>query len=322
MSICINKKIKMIGQSAKFQEILRTAGLVAMTDVPVLISGEIGTGKKQLALSIHQQSNRCQRPFVSVNCSSLSKENIEATLFGSIKTELTEKVQGYIFQARLGTLLLKNIEVLPESLQTKLLHFIETGDVYATGSTKSKKYDVRLIVTTQKNLKDEMLVGNFHSDLYYRLNVVPIELPSLEERKGDINLLMDYFFRQFVAEQHRPMPVFSKATIAQINRYNWIGNIRELHSFCERMFILFSGKQVEITNLPEEIRLYKASCSTSKNSQSFFLPETGIRLDEVEVDLIRQALQNTNGNKSRAARLLGLTRDTFLYRLKKYSISA
>jgi DNA-binding NtrC family response regulator len=117
------------------------------------------------------------------------------------------------------------------------------------------------------------------------------------------------------------MPSFTKAAITQINRYNWVGNVRELQNFCERMFILFSGKQVELTNLPEDIRLFKSSRSTDSSKYPFSLPESGIKLDDVEVDLIRQALENTNGNKSRAARLLGLTRDTFLYRLKKYSIS-
>jgi DNA-binding NtrC family response regulator len=319
--MALNKNIKMIGLSTKFQEVIRTAELVAMTEVPVLITGGLGTGKKHLALNIHQQSNRKQQAFISVNCASLPIENMDALLFGSKQTELTEKVQGYLSQARTGTLFLDNIENLPEPLQIKLLQFIETGKVLLKGGTSFKKHDVRLIISTQKNLAEEVKVGRFHSDLYYRLNVIPIYLPRLKEREGDINLLMDYFFRQFVAEQHQPMPSFSKAAVRQINRYNWAGNVRELHSFCERMFILFSGKQVEITNLPEEIRLYQSSAFKGVSHQPFSLPESGIKLDEVEVDLIRQALHNTNGNKSRAARLLGLSRDTFLYRLKKYAIS-
>ena len=285
---------KIIGQSPKLQEVLRTADLVAGTDVPVLISGDTGTGKDLFAKRIHQLSSRRQRPFVKVNCATES----QSLLIDDIK-------KGVIGKARSGTLFLDEITALSDSLQLKLLQFLETDN-----------QDVRLIVSTQKNLFDEVNAGNFRAELFYRLNVIPVELPALKEREGDVELLMDYFMRRFVAEQHQAMPSFSKSAFKKINQYDWSGNVRELHNFCERMFILFSGREVDVTNLPHEFGQYSAN-----PANPFVLPLTGVNLEMVEVDLIQQALQSSAGNKSRAARLLGLSRDTFLYRLKKYSIN-
>jgi len=316
----IKENIKVIGESTGFQEVLRTVELVAVTDIPVLLSGETGTGKKRLAQYIHQESRRHTRSFISVNCAALPEDLAEAMLFGHKELETNEKSLGYIAKACSGSLFLDNISTLTKGLQVKLLHFIETCEVQAVGDKTTRKYDVRLIVATHKNLADEVNAGNFRSDLFYRLNVIPVEIPALHERKGDALLLMEYFYRELVREQHHTAPSFTKAALKQIAHYNWPGNIQELHNFCERTFILFGGKQVDISNLPQEIRLYSSTPSENVSDQLFSLPATGIKLEEVEVDLIHQALQNTNGNKSRAARLLGLTRDTFLYRLKKYTI--
>ncbi len=297
--------MKIIGQSPKFLEVLRTVDLVAGTDVPVLISGDTGTGKNVFAKRIHQQSQRKKRAFIYVNCASLASEQANLMLFGR---------KGYIQQARGGTLFLDEISDLSDSLQQMLLNFLETSELRFDASSV-RHYDVRIIATTQKNLYDAVDSGSFRADLFYRLNVIPVALPTLKERKGDVVLLMDVFFRQLVKEQHQVAPEFTKAAIKQIMRYNWPGNIRELQNFCERMFVLFSGKVVADTNLPHEFRQF-----TKGQSRPFSLPASGIKLDLVEVDLIYQALETASGNKSKAARLLGLTRDTFLYRLKKYSI--
>ncbi|HIO96651.1 MAG TPA: sigma-54-dependent Fis family transcriptional regulator [Leucothrix sp.] len=318
----MNKKIQILGKSVKFQEVLRTIELVSVTDVPVLLSGEIGTGKELLAQKIHESSHRNQREFISVNCAALPQEFAESMLFGQ-KIEasddtITENNLGYIAQAQSGTLFLDEISELPLAVQAKVQRFLENGEIQAVGDSIPHKYDVRLIAATHKNLNDEVNAGNFRADLFYRLNIIPVELPALKEREGDINILMEYFFREFVREQHQAAPSFTKAALKQITQYGWPGNVRELHNFCERMFILFSGKEVDVTNLPHELRSFASAKIDS--SSPFSLPVTGIKLEMVEVDLIQQALQNTNGNKSRAARLLGLTRDTFLYRLKKYSI--
>ena len=295
-----------IGQSPKLQQVLRTTDLVSATDVPVLIIGETGTGKDLFASRIHSQSQRKQRPFIKVSCSSLRDDFTENMLFDQ---------KGYIKQASSGTLFLDEISELPEALQNKLLHFIETSEVTSTGKLTPKKYDVRIIVATDKHLGEKVKAGTFRADLFYRLNVIPIELPALKDRENDSSLLIDHFFRQFVHEKHLSAPNFTKAALKQILRYNWPGNIRELHNFCERMFILFSAKTIDVLNLPREFNQY------AHQSSQFSLPSSGIKLDLLEVDLIQQAMETTGGNKSRAARLLGLTRDTFLYRLKKHSIS-
>jgi len=301
-----DSSIKIIGQSSCIQEVLRTADLVAGTDVPVLIIGDTGTGKDLFANRIHRQSQRKQRPFIKVNCSSLSGGLDEAMLFDQ---------KGYVRQARSGTLFLDEVSDLSASLQARLLHFIETAEVVPPADSVMRKYDVRIIAATQKDLYKEVEAGRFRSDLYYRLNVIPVELPLLKERDGDVTALMDHFFRQFVHEQHQSAPNFTKAALKQIIRHEWPGNVRELQNFCERMFILFSGRTVEVTNLPHEFN------QPSQGQPSpFSLPLSGIKLESVEVDLIQQALETTCGNKSQAARLLGLTRDTFLYRLKKYEI--
>lgn len=311
---------QLVGKSSKFQEVLRTVELVSMTDVPVLLTGETGTGKQLLAHKIHQQSQRKQRKLICVNCATLSEDSAETILFGEKGVGGAKNFSGYIAEARSGSLFLDNISELSLTLQLKLLHFIETGKIQVTGDTVSHQYDVRLIVATHKNLNDEVQAGNFRAELFYRLNVIPIELPTLKERESDVIILIEHFFREFVREQHQAAPNFTKMALKQIAQYDWPGNVRELRNFCERMFILFSGKEVDINNLPHELRNYK---SAKQNSASpFSLPATGIKLELVEVDLIQQALQTTNGNKSRAARLLGLTRDTFLYRLKKYAIGA
>jgi len=315
----MNNKIQVLGESAKFQEVLRTIELVSVTDVPVLLSGETGTGKELLAQKIHASSHRKQREFVSVNCAALPQEFAESMLFGHKAGAFdgaAKNNKGYISQARSGTLFLDEISELPLAVQVKLQRFIESGEIQAVGDSVPRKCDVRLLVATNKNLNDEVNAGNFRADLFYRLNVIPVELPALKDREGDVAILMKYFFRQLVSEQHQAAPSFTRAALKQITLYDWPGNVRELHNFCERMFILFGGKEVDLGNLPHELRSY------SDTGAPFCLPAGGIKLEMVEVDLIQQALQTSSGNKSRAARLLGLTRDTFLYRLKKYSIDS
>ena len=255
--------MKIIGQSPKFQEVMRTADLVAATDVPVLLSGATGTGKDTLARRIHASSRRKRHSFVKINCIS---DFIEVDFF------MPEK--GVIAQANRGTLYLDEIAALSDAVQLKLLDFIENNTA-----------DIRIIAATEKNLAKAVKTGDFSAELFYRLNVVPIELPALKDRQGDIEQLMDYFFRRLVAQQHQPMPEFSKQALKRINQYDWSGNVRELLNFCERMFILFSGKQVDVGNLPREFRSYAA-----QPGSPFSLPESGIKLDAVEIDLMLQAL--------------------------------
>ena len=317
----MNNEQYLIGKSSKFQEVMRTVELVAALQIPIFISGETGTGKKRLAKNIHNKGNG--RDFISVNCAALTDDIAEAMLFGSKNNsnnkssiETGDNFTGYIAQARSGTLFLEDISELSPAIQAKLLDFVEHGEIQSLGETIKRKCGVRIIASSNKDIKEDVDSGKFSADLFYRLNVVPIELPSLREREGDSILLTDYFLRKLVKEQHKSAPDFTKAALNKIIQYDWPGNIRELSNFCERMFILFSGKEVDVTNLPSELRTHSRKTFIS----SFVLPATGIKLDTLEVDLIQQALDSSSGNKSKAARLLGLTRDAFLYRLKKYSI--
>ena len=323
------KKQTIIGQSAKLQEIVRTTDLIAGTDVPVLITGDTGTGKDLFAYRIHQKSLRKQRPFVKLNCSSLNAsltaKDADSVIFGAqlgIKKNsfagANNDTQGLIAKARSGTLFFDNIDELPLELQAKLLHFIETGEIQASGFLSPQKYDVRVIAATHENLTKAVEASVFREDLYYRLNVIPLELPALQERENDIILLIEHFFKEYVREKRLAAPTFSKTALKQLMQYNWPGNIRELKNFSERMFILFSAREIDLANLPQEIRCH--SKSETRQESPFILPASGIKLESVEVDLMLQALDKTSGNKSQAARLLGLTRDTFLYRLKKYSL--
>ena len=304
---------------------MRTLELVAVTDVPVLITGDTGTGKDLVAQQIHEKSQRKQHELITVNCAALPEEHAESMLFGHQKGAFTEATQnsiGYMGQARSGTVFFDEISELSHNIQAKLLRFIENGEIQPIGYSTPRKYNVRVIAASNKDLAEEVRKGNFRADLYYRLNVIPLELPALKEREGDIVVLLEYFMRTLVQQHRRVQPSFTQAALKQITQYDWPGNIRQLHNFCERMFILFSGKEIDITNLPQELRSYTRAKTSQSAHSPFSLPATGIKLERVEIDLIHQALEKTNGNKCRAARLLGLTRDTFLYRLKKYAITA
>lgn len=319
--MALEKKHTIVGESTKLQEVLRTVDLIACTDVPVLITGDTGTGKDLFAHRVHHQSRRKQYPFITVNCSSLDTEHAEPVLFGANKGKgALNSAKALIAQARSGTLFLDEIEELSLELQTKLLYFIENGKVLSVGVGSPQKYDVRIVVATKNDLFIAVEAGKFRADLYYRLNVIPLELPALNQRENDVSLLIEYFFKELVRERRLVSPSFSKVALRQVISYQWPGNIRELQNFCERMFILFSGKEIDVGNLPHEIRNFFKSVNQN-GSSPFSLPSSGIKLESVEVDLMLQALDKTSGNKSQAARLLGLTRDTFLYRLKKYSIT-
>ena len=311
------KKINMIGNAPEFDALLRSIDIAAATDVTVMLQGESGTGKELLARHLHQESVRAEAPFVAINCAALPESLAESELFGHRKGAFTGAVnhnQGRIKSAEGGTLFLDEIAEMPLAVQAKLLRFLESGEFQAVGDTQLQKADIRLITATHADLAEKVRAGKFRADLYYRLNVVPFRVPPLRERTGDIPLLFKEISAQ-LAEQYRlKMPRYTPDCLKQLESYDWPGNIRELRNLSERMLILFSGREVTANNLPAEIR------ANSSERAVFTLPDSGIKLDEVEKDLMRQALEKSKGNQSKAARMLGLTRDTFLYRLKKYAI--
>ena len=311
--------VNIYGESPVIQESLRTAELIAATDVTTLIMGETGTGKELFAKYIVHKSPRKYKSFTTINCAALPEKLVESSLFGHKKGAFADAVdnhRGYIAQTHGGTLFLDEVAELPLKTQSKLLRFLETGECQRVGYNESRQYNVRIIAASNKNLLDEVDAGNFRKDLFYRLNIVPLELSPLKERTGDTALLLKLFFQDLVKEYKLTPPDFSKAAQDYINSYSWPGNVRELRNFCERMLILFTGKTIDISNLPAEIRNQKRPVSKFL----FDLPSQGIQLETLEMDLYEQAIQTSHGNKSAAARLLGLSRDAFLYRLKKYGL--
>ncbi len=317
MSISIDSKL--IGNAPEFVSLLRSLDVAAATDVTVMLEGESGTGKELLARYTHQQSKRKDKLFVPINCATMPETLAESELFGHRKgafTGATHNNEGCISAAEGGTLFLDEIAEMPLAVQAKLLRFIESGEYQAVGDTSKKMANVRIITATHADLNKKVQSGEFRADLYYRLNVVPFHVPALRERTGDIQQLLNSLTSQLSQQHQLKSPRYSTQSIKQLENYEWPGNIRELRNFCERMVILFSAREIQLENLPFEIRNY----STEKPF-SFLLPDRGIKLDELEQDLLHQALNRTLGNQSKAARMLGLTRDTFLYRLKKYSIS-
>ena len=306
----------LLGKDSQFSAVIRAARLIAKTDVTVLILGESGTGKELLAQAIHQYSGK-QGSFIAVNCAALPETLAESELFGHRKgafTGATEQQQGRIQAAKNGTLFLDEIGELSLNIQAKLLRFLESGECQMLGNTKPEMINTRILTATNRNLETEIQQQKFRADLYYRLNIVPLELPSLQQRESDIKMLLLEFTKQLSQNYNLPAPNYSKATLKQLHSYTWPGNIRELRNFCERMVILNSGKTIEPTNLPREFY------STSTPNFTFNLPATGICLKNLEISMIKQALEKTYGNQTKAARLLGLTRDTLLYRMKKYAI--
>lgn len=310
---------KLIGQSPNFESMLRSARMVAATDVTVLIAGETGTGKEVLAHALKQHSPRADKPFITLNCAALPESLAESELFGHRKGAFTGAVGSQVgrFQAAdRGTVFLDEVDSLPVALQAKLLRFLETGELQPVGETHTLRVDVRILAATNANLQDKIAKGEFRKDLYYRLNVVPLEIPPLRERSGDIHLLIQHFMSQFATEHKLPETTFSKSALARLVTYGWPGNVRELRNVCERLSILLAGRTIEENNLPPEI-----VNRMPVQKPLFALPELGIDLEKVEIDLIQQALHRTNGNRSRSARLLGISRDTLLYRMQKYGIS-
>ncbi len=310
----------MIGQAPNFEAMLRSAKMVASTDVTVLITGETGTGKELLAKALQSRSPRIQKPFITLNCAALPESLVESELFGHRRGAFTGAVSnqtGRLQAADGGTLFMDEVDSLPLPVQAKLLRFLETGEIQPVGDTQPMNVDVRVIAATNTNLEERIAQGEFRKDLYYRLNVVPLEIPPLRERMGDIHLLLHHFMRVFAVEHKLPPSTFSKAALARLQDHSWPGNVRELRNVCERLSILLAGRTIEENNLPHEILFPGASAQKGQ----FVLPDSGIELDKVELDLIRQALARTKGNRTRAARLLGISRDTLLYRMQKYGIN-
>lgn len=311
-----------IGQSPALDSLIRCARIVAATDVTVLLKGETGTGKEILATAIQQASARANKAFITLNCAALPESLIESELFGHKKGSFTganADKHGLFQAADGGTVFLDEINSLPLSIQGKLLRFLESGECLAVGGIKPYKVDIRIISATNADLNKQIESGEFRSDLYFRLNVVPLELPPLAQRTEDIESLIKHFLVLFEDAHKLTAPKFSKQALKALKAYPWPGNIRELRNLCERLSILLAGKVIEPANLPSEFTT--TNIGTPPTATDFTLPETGLQLDSVEANLIHQALNRTKGNRSKSAKLLGISRDTLLYRMQKHGFA-
>ena len=301
------------------QEVLNAARIVATTEVTTLLLGESGSGKEQLARAIHAHSRRSQAPFVTVNCGALPPPLAESLLFGqsaSAPALAAGSRQGYLDAAAGGTLFLDNVGALGPAAQSALLHFLDCGEIITAGGVQPLRVDVRVIAASHHDLARAVADGRFNSELYYQLQVVPLTVPPLRERPRDIAVLAEQFLAG-IAVQHDATPVkLGRDTKRALASYPWPGNVRELRNLCERLTLLLPGRTVRVENLPVEFR-----AATPARHRIVALPSSGLDLAALEKDLIAQALEHTGGNRSRAARLLGLTRDTLLYRLKKFSLA-
>jgi DNA-binding NtrC family response regulator len=313
----------MQGTSPAFLAVVNCARIVAATDVTTLVCGETGTGKELLARAIHAESPRAGKPFLSINCASLTEQLADSLLFGHRKGAFTgadADHTGYIRTAKGGTLFLDEVGELPSGTQAKLLRFLESGECLPIGEVTPVRVDVRILAATNRDLFAEVAAHRFRQDLFFRLNIVPLLLPPLRERSEEIPELLQYFVVQAGAAYDLELPRFDNRAMRLLREYGWPGNLRELSNFAERMVILLGGRTVTLENLPREICLSR-SASDASSACGFTLPVEGIVMDRLEADMIRQALSRTAGNRTRAARLLGLSRDTLLYRLKKYSLA-
>ena len=306
----------MVARSAKMDDVLRMAGQVAQSDATVLILGESGTGKELIARAVHYNSPRKDKPLITVNCPSVPDNLLESELFGHVKGAFTGAIKdrkGKFEIADGGTIFLDEIGDLREELQAKLLRVLQEQEFERVGDSTPIKVDVRVIAATNKDLQQRMEEGEFREDLYYRLSVIPIQIPPLRERKEEIPYLVDFFIERY--GNGREIEV-DPEVIEIMQKYDWPGNVRELENVIERALVLTTDNQINVSNLPSNIA--QKAGSKSKPSDSFIRDD--VSLEEAERQIISQTLQRTGGNRSKAARILKIPRHVLLYRMKKFGL--
>lgn len=303
-----------IGRSRAMQDIFATIMRVAPTRATVLLAGESGVGKDLIARAIHYHSPRRDKPFVKINCTAIPENLMESELFGYEKgafTGATTSKPGKFEQADTGTVFLDEIGDVPASIQVKLLRILQEREFERLGSNKTLRTDVRVVAATNVDLRAALEQGTFREDLYYRLNVVPMNIPALRERKEDIPYLARHFVDKLAPELGTPVESISEAGIQCLMHYDWPGNVRQLENVIERSLVLCGKPVLDAA----DIRLDDTARSRTQVAEGFLPP--GMSLDEYEKSIIREALKRANGNKSQAARLLGLTRNALRYRLSQ-----
>lgn len=321
----------LVGESLAIQNILTTIEKVAQTDSTVLITGESGTGKELVARAIHENSLRAAKPLVVVNCAAIPAELLEAELFGHMKgafTGATQNRQGRFELAHTGTIFLDEVGELPLHLQAKLLRVIQTRQFEAVGSSKTMEVDVRIIAATNRDLEQAAQNREFREDLYYRLNVIPLKIPALRERKSDIQMLVNHFVTQFNQVTGHNVEAPAGEILEALMAYDWPGNVRELENLMERLVILKGQGTVDLGDLPHRIfqkfaegRPPGTGAMSEWEFPRMVLPNSGVDLKAIvaafENHLIDQALARTANNKNRASELLQMNRTTLVEKLRK-----
>lgn len=314
---------RIIGESEPMIEVKGLLARIAQgPDVTVLLTGESGTGKDLAAKIIHYNSTRAEGPFMNITCSALPETLLESELFGHERGSFTgahEQKKGLLERASGGTVFLDEIGEMSPTVQASLLRFLEEKTFKRVGGSQDIRVNARVIAATNRRLEEEVESGNFREDLYYRLSVLPVELPPLRTRCGDIPALVRHYVDEFATEFRKKITGITDDALRLLSEHAWPGNIRELKNTVERAVILAQGEKLTSA----DFRMTQAGSHASTNGangKAFRLPAHGIDLTELECDLIRQALERTNGNQVEAAELVGLTRDQIRYRIKKHGI--
>jgi DNA-binding NtrC family response regulator len=308
-----------IGSSKKLLFVLDTAARAAQSNSTILIHAETGTGKELLAKAIHFNSRRREKPFVTINCGAIPRDLLESELFGHVKGSFTGAMahkKGKVEVADQGTLFLDEIGEMPGDLQVKLLRLIQQGELEKIGATSPVKVDVRIIAATHRNLQAMIQDGTFREDLYYRLAVIPLELPPLRDRAEDIPVLAQHFFVKARMAQGRPELVMPPSLLSRFQEYRWPGNIRELENVIERIVVLARGDEITLSDLPDFLRRERPAVDMLQLE----LPDQGISLEAVEKELISRALEKFRGNQTHAAKYLDISRKALIYRMEKHDV--
>ena len=304
-----------IGKSRRFTDVLKLAEVVAPTDSTVLIQGVSGTGKEVVARYIHNLSVRADGPFMSINCGALPENLLESELFGHVKGSFTGAVrdkQGLFAAARGGTFFLDEVGEMPPSLQIKLLRVLQEREVIPVGATETIPVDVRIVAATNRDLEEEVRRGHFRSDLFYRLNVIALELPSLRDRRDDLVMLIDHFFGELASEREAVPKALSSDALDAVMVYDWPGNVRELQNALEHAVVLSKATLIEPAALPERITRRRREPLVAERSS----PNPS--LEVIERAYIMWVLQAEGGNKTRAAEVLGIDPSTLYRKLSRY----
>ena len=306
-----------IGNTPEIQLIFKTITEIAPTAATVLIYGDTGTGKELIANAIHYNSDRKDKPFITLHCASLSEGVLESELFGHEKGAFTGAIsqrRGRFELANGGSLFLDEVGEMNSHVQIKLLRVLETGKFERVGGEKTFESDVRIIAATNKDLEKEIKEGRFREDLYYRLNVINLKLPSLIERKEDIGLLIDNFLIKYSKKNRKNIKGLTPQSAKLLNNYDWPGNVRELENAIERAVVMARNEYVEPNDLPSNINV-----NTKKSRKETFRIPSGATMKEIEKKVIIETLQTTNGSKSKAAKILGISTRKIEYKIKEWS---